>query len=212
MTTETERLAKIQELARASLRRIGVQPVHWDTQMEAELRVFALEILRATPQETSAGQSELLPGLRHAMTLLSANGFDKSSRVIEQQMELLQVRAGQARQDLRPSLSQESRAVEPAAGADSAGSGWQPIETAPKDGTLIQLLIYPDEERCCPLEDTGQPSRTIGHNNFKHDGEDRWQFAGWNWEQDHYTAGEGNPCSWQPLPLPPANSEGETKA
>lgn len=77
---------------------------------------------------------------------------------------------------------------------------WQPIDTAPKDGTLVQLLIYPDEERCCPLEDSAEPTRTVGHNNFTNDGEDVWLFAGWNWEQDHYTQGEGNPCMWRSMP------------
>lgn len=77
---------------------------------------------------------------------------------------------------------------------------WRPMETAPKDGTLVLLLIYPDEERCCPLEDTEKGSRTVGHNNFEHDGEDRWLFSGWSWEQDHYTQGDGNPAGWMPLP------------
>lgn len=75
---------------------------------------------------------------------------------------------------------------------------WQPIATAPKNGSLLLLLIGLDDERCCELEDTDRPSRTVGHNNFDHDGEDKWHFAGWNWENDYYTEGHGTPTHWRP--------------
>jgi hypothetical protein len=87
--------------------------------------------------------------------------------------------------------------------SETAKPEWRPIATAPKDGTLILLLIAPDEERCCELEDTAKGSRTIGQNNFDHDGEDKWLFAGWSWSHDHYTEGQGNPCAWMPLPEAP---------
>lgn len=83
-------------------------------------------------------------------------------------------------------------------------SEWQPIETAPKDGTLIFLLVAQDES-----EGSDHPTenalvfRTIGMNNFDHDGEDVWRFAGWCWAHDHWVEGSGTPINWQPLPDPP---------
>lgn len=90
--------------------------------------------------------------------------------------------------------------------------GWQPIATAPKNGTLVLLLIEPDGDRENALEDTAEGSRTVGHNNFDNDGEDKWEFAGWCWSHDHYTEGHGTPSHWQPLPVPPSTSEGAPHA
>lgn len=75
-----------------------------------------------------------------------------------------------------------------------------PISTAPKDGTLILLWLANDEEKEHPLEDTADLSVTIGFNNFNHDGEDTWKFAGWCWSHDHYTEGKGTPVAWIPIP------------
>ena len=75
---------------------------------------------------------------------------------------------------------------------------WQPIETAPKDGTLVLLLIAAGEGCEHPLEDSDKPTRTLGFNNFAHDGEDVWKFAGWCWSHDHFTEGKGKPIGWRP--------------
>lgn len=75
-----------------------------------------------------------------------------------------------------------------------------PIETAPKDGTLLLLLVdYSDPDSDHPIENKVL-SRTIGQNNFDHDGDDIWQFAGWCWDHDHYTEGKGKPVRWMYLP------------
>jgi hypothetical protein len=79
---------------------------------------------------------------------------------------------------------------------------WQPIETAPKDGTLIILMVDADldsEDSSNPTEDE-LSYRTIGHNNFDDDGRDVWQFAGWCWRHDHWVEGRGTPTHWQPMP------------
>lgn len=81
--------------------------------------------------------------------------------------------------------------------------GWQPIATAPKNGTLLLLLIGSDDARRHPIEDTAEGSRTLGHNNFDHDGTDEWLFAGWCWDHDHYVQGKGTPTHWMPVPAKP---------
>lgn len=82
----------------------------------------------------------------------------------------------------------------------------QPIETAPKDGTLIFLWVQsnPAEhgEDSNPTEDVGADElwRTIGFNQLDHTGDDDWFFAGWCWSHDHYTEGKGLPKFWAPIP------------
>lgn len=66
---------------------------------------------------------------------------------------------------------------------------------APKDGTILRLLVQMDEN---PLEDdNSEPIWTIGHNNFLNDGEDNWQFAGWDWSHDCYTQATGTVVGWE---------------
>lgn len=89
-------------------------------------------------------------------------------------------------------------------------AGWQPIETAPKDGTTI--LGYGEE-----------PCRRGG----SHVRETRWEFYGegsiakelfkkgegpsgsWGWQEPiHNWASSWEPTHWQPLPAAPAKQEG----
>ncbi|WP_312903574.1 hypothetical protein [Stutzerimonas nitrititolerans] len=81
--------------------------------------------------------------------------------------------------------------------------GWQDMATAPRDGTLVQLLVEFDEHA---TEDTDGPAPTIGANNYDNDGEDRWQFAGWCWSHDHFTEGHGTPVGWLPIAAPIAQT------
>jgi len=74
---------------------------------------------------------------------------------------------------------------------------WLPIAGAPQDGTLVWLLISPDDSEN-PLDDSSGPTKTIGFNECDHNGEDDWFFAGWSWEQDCFTAGHGTPIGWLP--------------
>ena len=68
---------------------------------------------------------------------------------------------------------------------------WQPIDTAPKDGTLVQLLVKFDNHA---IEDTNEPTWTIGSYN---DGE--WNFVGWCWHTDEWTRGSGDLLGWFPM-------------
>ncbi|WP_296277778.1 hypothetical protein [Pseudomonas sp. UBA7530] len=72
---------------------------------------------------------------------------------------------------------------------------WRDMATAPRDGTLVRLLVEFTEHA---TEDADQ-APTIGANNFENDGEDRWQFAGWCWSHDHFTQGKGEPIGWLPM-------------
>lgn len=74
------------------------------------------------------------------------------------------------------------------------------MREAPRDGTLLLLQIVSDEDFGTPLEDVTGPSRTVGFNNFENDGENKWLMAGWNWENDYFTEGRGNPVAWMLFP------------
>lgn len=75
----------------------------------------------------------------------------------------------------------------------------RPIETAPKDGTMLRLLVdYEGVENWMPLTDDNQ-SWTIGFNDLQNIGEDEWVFVGWNWSQDCFGTGEGKVIGWLPF-------------
>ena len=86
--------------------------------------------------------------------------------------------------------------------------GWLPMESAPRDGTLLRLLVDFTEHA---TEDMDR-APTIGANNRDHDGEEVWKFAGWDWQQDRFTQAEGTPIGWLPIvgttppPTPDAHS------
>jgi hypothetical protein len=90
----------------------------------------------------------------------------------------------------------EANAKQPAQAVDL---GPRPMETAPRDGTMVRLLVQFEENA---TEDTPEPAWTIGACNDDNVGEDErigWQFAGWCWEHDHFTEGKGAPVGWLPL-------------
>jgi len=78
-----------------------------------------------------------------------------------------------------------------------------PMETAPKDGTMLRLLVDYSDGYGCPLEDEPQ-AWTIGFNQLDDTGIDQWEMAGWNWEQDCFTEGRGTPIAWLPFHATPA--------
>lgn len=87
-----------------------------------------------------------------------------------------------------------------------------PMDSAPKDGTLIRLLVEFDENA---IDDTeaGGPYWTVGENTADYTDCDEWEFAGWSWEQDCFTKGYGKPVGWLPFhavahPTPAASDGG----
>lgn len=74
-----------------------------------------------------------------------------------------------------------------------------PMETAPRDGTMVRLLVQFDDHA---TEDTEGPAWTIGACYDDNVGEGEgfgWQFAGWCWSHDHFTEGKGVPVGWLPM-------------
>lgn len=61
------------------------------------------------------------------------------------------------------------------------------MAACPHNGKWVQLLVRGSEN---PFDDViNDVSRTVGFNNRDDHGEDKWFFAGWNWEQDCFTDG-----------------------
>ncbi|HHA2922768.1 TPA: hypothetical protein ACOFDN_001111 [Stenotrophomonas maltophilia] len=96
-----------------------------------------------------------------------------------------------------------AEAYRPAQAVDLAP---RPMDTAPTDGTLVRLLV---DFTSNATEDTAGPAWTIGSNNDSNVMADErvgWQFAGWCWDHDHFTEGEGTPVGWLPLVGAPAQA------
>lgn len=66
---------------------------------------------------------------------------------------------------------------------------WQPIETAPKDGTDVWLFI-PDDE----------PNQAVGYFDVS---DDEYQFWSYRESLVNEVFGSANPTYWMPLPPPP---------
>lgn len=72
---------------------------------------------------------------------------------------------------------------------------WQPIDTAPKDGTRV-LLYSPDATESYRRDPDDLPIQApefVGHFSGS-----RW------WSLSHYDAFRWEPTLWMPLPPPPA--------
>lgn len=87
-------------------------------------------------------------------------------------------------------------------------AGWQSMDSAPKDGTILRLLVNPDQEEFTAFDDSLTPFETIGFNNLENTKEDRWEFAGWDWQQDCFITGRGEVIAWAIFDAPPSNVGG----
>lgn len=72
---------------------------------------------------------------------------------------------------------------------------WRDMESAPRDGTMLRLLVKFEEHSTEDAEE----APTLGANNLDYDEIDEWKFAGWCWTHDHFTQGVGTPIGWLPL-------------
>lgn len=87
--------------------------------------------------------------------------------------------------------------------ADALPEAWRPMKTAPKDGTIVRLLVDYRGDGCHPLEDA-EITHTIGGNTDGNTGlKEGWKFAGWSWEQDCFCEGRGKPIGWLPFAAVP---------
>lgn len=78
-----------------------------------------------------------------------------------------------------------------------------PMTTAPKDGTMLRLLVDYGENGGPSFEDTSDLCWTIGVNYLQYTGIDEWQMAGWSWCQDVFCNTTNNhgytPIGWLPF-------------
>lgn len=85
-------------------------------------------------------------------------------------------------------------------------SDWQPIESAPKDGTWVLMtggtISYRWDGDTAPACVAGQWTHEI---NFLYREKGRWQFA---WYDGGYYGEYENPTHWMPLPAPPTDTKG----
>lgn len=97
--------------------------------------------------------------------------------------------------------AQASTSVAGAVKADDGVASWNDVPSAPKDGTMLRLLVVPDEESHTSFHDSETPYETIGFNQMADTGDDEWQFAGWDWSHDCITQGYGEVIGWLPFAL-----------
>lgn len=97
-------------------------------------------------------------------------------------------------------------ATSPTSPQEAEAVAWCDMSNAPKDGTMVRLLVRPGsalEDGWTPFTDSSDPYSTIGFNALSDTGEDEWQFAGWDWCHDCFTDGAGTVIGWAPFDARP---------
>lgn len=105
-----------------------------------------------------------------------------------------------------------SVASSPVASPIAYGEDWRDPATAPREYTLVRLLVdyrdlpgYETEDTpFCPLQNE-EIAETIGHRGDEPD--DEWQFVGWDWHTDEWvncvSPTYGRVIGWLPYPATP---------
>lgn len=121
--------------------------------------------------------------------------------------------AGQCRMQARDQLDPEfsrfmaalaKRLSQPSPALEQHVAAWKDVSNAPKDGTILRLLVNPDRNEFTAFDDSLTPFETIGFNNLENTEEDRWEFAGWDWSQDCFITGRGEVIGWMQFGSNPA--------
>lgn len=137
------------------------------------------------------------------------------------QLDMDGVMVGVSRQALSEVLAGVEAALSatlPPTAPPAQSTAWHDMVQAPKDGTMLRLLVQPglaEDDGWTPFADSSEPYVTVGFNALSDTGEDEWQFAGWDWSHDCFTDGAGTVIGWQPfdaLTAPPARGQVEVKA
>ena len=80
---------------------------------------------------------------------------------------------------------------------------WQPIETAPKDGTRV-LLFGGEQEVWKSQRDSKAGPMVVGWADGTEYGEQAWRFC--TYDSGFYGRLDTQPTHWMPLPEPPKES------
>lgn len=82
--------------------------------------------------------------------------------------------------------------------AELGAAGWQPIDTAPKDGTRVDVWVRPWDAFA-----SGNPNRIT--NAWFEDGKWKRILSGWTMDIKDC----GAPTHWRPVPIPPSFPTGD---
>jgi hypothetical protein len=93
---------------------------------------------------------------------------------------------------------QDCPRLPPMGTAPALMEGPLPMDTAPKDGTMLRLLVQFEN---CSFDDSNLPCWVCGFNLADNTGEDKWQFPGWSWVHDYIldASDDGKPIGWLPM-------------
>lgn len=86
---------------------------------------------------------------------------------------------------------------------------YRPMDTAPKDGTMLRLFCRFDGDSSTGAFEDADEGWTIGTNNMANTGEDVWDIVGWDWMQDTFRqAHTAQPLGWLPFHADPEPASG----